>query len=57
LKLAICDENVTERASHKVAMGTKLFVKTVRTFLARENKKLFDWDPLTLPIIAERKSV
>ena len=46
------DENGDERASHKVGYGTKLFVKEGDK-VARGDK-LFEWDPYTLPIIAEK---
>jgi DNA-directed RNA polymerase subunit beta' len=51
MKLTIIDENGDERASHKVLYGTKLFVKEGAT-VARGDK-LYEWDPYTLPIIAE----
>jgi hypothetical protein len=46
------DENEVERASHKLGYGTKLFVKEGDK-VARGDK-LFEWDPYTLPIIAEK---
>ena len=46
------DENGDERASHKVGYGSKLFVKDGAK-IARGDK-LFEWDPYTLPIIAEK---
>ncbi|KIN73890.1 DNA-directed RNA polymerase subunit beta' [Sulfitobacter guttiformis] len=51
MKLLIIDENGDERASHKVGYGTKLFVKEGAT-VARGDK-LYEWDPYTLPMIAE----
>ncbi len=51
MKLLVIDENGDERASHKVGYGTKLFVKEGQT-VARGDK-LYEWDPYTLPIIAE----
>jgi DNA-directed RNA polymerase subunit beta' len=51
MKLQIIDENGDERASHKVGYGTKLFVKEGQD-VARGDK-LYEWDPYTLPIIAE----
>ncbi|MEP2971761.1 MAG: DNA-directed RNA polymerase subunit beta' [Hyphomicrobiales bacterium] len=51
MKLLIIDENGDERASHKVGYGTKLFVKEGQE-VARGDK-LYEWDPYTLPIIAE----
>jgi DNA-directed RNA polymerase subunit beta' len=49
------DENGVERASHKVTYGTKLFVREGATVARGE--KLFEWDPYTLPIIAEKAGV
>jgi DNA-directed RNA polymerase subunit beta' len=52
MKLIIKDENGQERASHKVGYGSKLFVKEGAK-VARGDK-LFEWDPYTLPILAEK---
>ena len=52
MKLVIRDEHGEERASHKLGYGSKLFVKD-GTKVARGDK-LFEWDPYTLPIIAEK---
>ncbi|MBS8227360.1 DNA-directed RNA polymerase subunit beta' [Vannielia litorea] len=52
MQVAIIDENGTERASHKVTYGTKVFV-TEGQKVARGDK-LYEWDPYTLPIIAEK---
>ncbi|MEP1760940.1 MAG: DNA-directed RNA polymerase subunit beta' [Sulfitobacter sp.] len=51
MKMLIIDENGDERASHKIGYGTKLFVKEGQE-VARGDK-LYEWDPYTLPIIAE----
>ncbi|ADO43681.1 DNA-directed RNA polymerase subunit beta' [Ketogulonicigenium vulgare] len=50
--LAIMDETGEERAQHKVGYGSKVFVKDGQ-IIARADK-LFEWDPYTLPIIAEK---
>ncbi len=50
--LAIVDENGEERASFKLGYGSKLFVKDGAD-VARGDK-LFEWDPYTLPMIAEK---
>ncbi|SFD47322.1 DNA-directed RNA polymerase subunit beta' [Salipiger profundus] len=55
MKLIIKGEDGAERASHKLGYGTKLFVKEGDT-VAR-GAKLFEWDPYTLPIIAEADGV
>ena len=52
MKLIIQDENGDERASHKLGYGTKLFVKEGQA--VERGDKLFEWDPYTLPIIAEK---
>ncbi len=52
MKLIIGDEDGTERASHKVGYGTKLFVKEGDR--VSRGDKLLEWDPYTLPIIAEK---
>ena len=52
MKVLITDGEGNERASHKVGYGTKLFVKEGQE-IARGDK-LFEWDPYTLPIIAEK---
>ena len=55
MKLSIVDENGDERSSHKVGYGTKLFVKDGQSILRGD--KLFEWDPYTLPIIAEKSGM
>ncbi|WP_113910613.1 DNA-directed RNA polymerase subunit beta' [Roseovarius dicentrarchi] len=52
MKLLILGEGDVELASHKVGYGTKLHVRAGDT-IARGDK-LFEWDPYTLPIIAEK---
>ncbi|MDE4305602.1 DNA-directed RNA polymerase subunit beta' [Phaeobacter gallaeciensis] len=52
MKLIIQDEHGEERASHKLGYGSKLFVTDGQS-VARGDK-LFEWDPYTLPIIAEK---
>ncbi|UWQ20883.1 DNA-directed RNA polymerase subunit beta' [Jannaschia sp. W003] len=52
MTLVISDPDTgEERASHKLGYGTRLFMKEGAT-VARGDK-LFEWDPFTLPIIAE----
>ncbi len=53
--LAILDEQGEERSSHKIGYGTKLFVKEDE--MVERGDKLFEWDPYTLPIIAEKGGV
>jgi len=52
MSLAIMDDQGVERASHKLSYGTKVFLKDGAA-VARGDK-LFEWDPYTLPIIAEK---
>ncbi len=52
MKLRIMGENGAELANHKIGYGSKLFVKDGAK-VARGDK-LFEWDPYTLPIIAEK---
>ncbi len=52
MKMRILDEQGEERASHKLGYGTKLFVKEGSK--VSRGDKLFEWDPYTLPIIAEK---
>ncbi|MFV2002237.1 MAG: DNA-directed RNA polymerase subunit beta', partial [Paracoccaceae bacterium] len=50
--LVIIDSNDQERASHKLGYGSKLHVKDGAK--VKRGDKLFEWDPYTLPIIAEK---
>ena len=52
MQIAIMDEHGQERASHKIGYGTKLHVTDGQT--VKRGDKLFEWDPYTLPIIAEK---
>ncbi|MEM9524371.1 MAG: DNA-directed RNA polymerase subunit beta', partial [Pseudomonadota bacterium] len=54
MALAIMDEN-GERANYKIGYGSKLFVEDGQG-IARGDK-LFEWDPYTLPIIAEKAGI
>jgi DNA-directed RNA polymerase subunit beta' len=55
MQVVIIDENGVERASHKVGYGTKVFVKEGQE--VKRGEKLFEWDPYTLPIIAEKAGI
>ncbi|MFQ6550624.1 DNA-directed RNA polymerase subunit beta' [Aestuariibius sp. 2305UL40-4] len=50
--LAIMGDDGEERASHKVGYGSKVFVKDGGKI--GRGDKIFEWDPYTLPIIAEK---
>jgi DNA-directed RNA polymerase subunit beta' len=52
MQMAIVDEHGVELASYKLGYGTKVFVKDGETI--PRGHKLFEWDPYTLPIIAEK---
>ncbi|WP_414896802.1 DNA-directed RNA polymerase subunit beta' [Rhodovulum sp. YEN HP10] len=52
MQLAIIDDNDVERASFKLGYGTKVFV--AEDARVARGDKLFEWDPYTLPIIAEK---
>jgi DNA-directed RNA polymerase subunit beta' len=52
MKLLIRDEHGEERASFKLTYGSKLFVKDGDKI--ESGAKLFEWDPYTLPILAEK---
>ena len=52
MELAIVDEFDIERAAHKMTYGSKLHV--IEGQKIERGHKLFEWDPYTLPIIAEK---
>ncbi|WP_378942081.1 DNA-directed RNA polymerase subunit beta' [Paracoccus sp. R86501] len=52
MQLLVLDDQGQERASHKLFYGSKLFVKEKDRVI--RGAKLFEWDPYTLPIIAEK---
>jgi hypothetical protein len=52
MSIAIIDEAGQERAVHKLTYGAKLHVKDGQQ--VKRGTKLFEWDPFTLPIIAEK---
>ncbi|MEF3045608.1 DNA-directed RNA polymerase subunit beta' [Pseudotabrizicola sp. L79] len=55
MSLAIVDENGADRAVHKLSYGAKIHVKDGQA--VKRGAKLFEWDPYTLPIIAEKGGV
>ncbi|MEM9791671.1 MAG: DNA-directed RNA polymerase subunit beta' [Pseudomonadota bacterium] len=55
MEIAIVDDNEVELASHKMGYGSKIHVK-LGAKVARGDK-LYEWDPYTLPIIAEKPGV
>ena len=55
MSIAIVDEAGNERAVHKLTYGAKVHVKEGQA--VKRGTKLFEWDPYTLPIIAEKAGV
>ena len=55
MQLVILDDQGQERANHKLFYGSKLFVRAGDS--VTRGQKLFEWDPYTLPIIAEKAGV
>jgi len=55
MQLAVVDDLGRERAAHKLAYGSKLLIKEGDA--VRRGQRLAEWDPYTLPIIAEKGGV
>ena len=55
MQIVIADEHGVERAAHKMGYGSKVLVKEGQE--VKRGTKLFEWDPYTLPIIAEKSGV
>ncbi len=55
MQIAVVDEQDRERATHKLAYGAKLLVKEGDA--VKRGQRLAEWDPFTLPIIAEKGGV
>jgi DNA-directed RNA polymerase subunit beta' len=55
MSMAIIDDAAQERAVHKISYGAKIHVKD--GVAVKRGMKLFEWDPYTLPIIAEKAGV
>ena len=55
MSIAILDEAGADRAVHKLTYGAKLHAKDGQ--MVKRGNKLFEWDPYTLPIIAEKTGV
>ncbi len=52
MSIVIVDEAGQDRAVHKVSYGAKVHAKDGQA--VKRGTKLFEWDPYTLPIIAEK---
>ena len=55
MKLAVVDEHGIERSVQKLAYGARLLVQNGQ--MVKSGEKLCEWDPYTLPIIAEKGGV
>ncbi len=55
MSIAIVDEAGQDRAVHKLTYGAKLHSREGTS--VKRGAKLFEWDPYTLPIIAEKAGV
>ena len=55
MKLAVADERGVERSMQKLAYGARLLVQDGQA--VKSGEKLCEWDPYTLPIIAEKAGV
>ncbi len=55
MQVLIMNDQGEEIASHKMGYGSKLFVTEGQE--VKRGDKLFEWDPYTLPIIAEKDGV
>ncbi len=55
MQVLIMNEQGEEIASHKMGYGSKLFVTEGQD--VTRGDKLFEWDPYTLPIIAEKDGI
>ncbi len=55
MEILIEDEKGNQISSHKVSFGSKIYVKEGDKI--KSGQKLFEWDPYTLPIIAENSGI
>jgi DNA-directed RNA polymerase subunit beta' len=55
MQVVIVNDQGEEIASHKMGYGSKLFVTEGQDI--KRGEKLFEWDPYTLPIIAEKDGI
>ena len=55
-QLSLEDENGRQLAIYKVPYGSKLFLSNMVKKLEKE-KKICEWDPYTLPVIAETNGI
>ena len=55
MEIVIQDDKGVELSSHKVSFGSKIYIKDGEDI--KSGQKLFEWDPYTLPIIAENNGI
>ncbi len=55
MEIVIQDDKGIELSSHKVSFGSKIYIKDGEDI--KSGQKLFEWDPYTLPIIAENNGI
>ena len=55
MEIVIQDDKGIELSSHKVGFGSKIYIKDGDDI--KSGQKLFEWDPYTLPIIAENNGI
>ncbi len=55
MEIVIQDDKGIELSSHKVSFGSKIYIKDGENI--KSGQKLFEWDPYTLPIIAENNGI
>jgi DNA-directed RNA polymerase subunit beta' len=55
MEILIEDDKGNDISTHKVSFGSKIYVKEGDKI--KSGEKLFEWDPYTLPIIAENNGV
>ncbi len=55
MEILIQDDKGIELSSHKVSFGSKIYIKDGEDI--KSGQKLFEWDPYTLPIIAENNGI
>ena len=55
MQIAVMDEQGRERATHKLIYGSKLLVAEGAE--VKRGDRLAEWDPYTLPIIAEKRGI
>ena len=55
MEILIEDDKGNQISTHKISFGSKIYVNDGDKI--KSGQKLFEWDPYTLPIIAENNGV